>query len=191
MNTQDRYHASGMPRLTAACTPARIGIATLLAGAALPNIANAQTTKTFIDYFQPTPITCPLATNAWGCTATGATPSNCVAGTGVVPRDTCNGMESPSNPPGHYYWDGKVIRAADGTWHLFADRWPGTSGFGAWTSSDPIHAAGDGGALGPFTDNALLRSHPFRKRCEHLSQQTKGTRWSGPASYSRTESSLT
>jgi hypothetical protein len=73
----------------------------------------------------------------------------------VVPRDVCNGIESAKNPPAFYYWDGKVIRAADGTWHLFADRWSGTLGFGAWTSSDPIHAIGDGGALGPFTDNGF------------------------------------
>jgi hypothetical protein len=77
---------------------------------------------------------------------------------GVVPRDPCNGIESPRNPPAYYYWDGKVIRAADGAWHLFADRWSGTSGFGAWTSSDPIHAIGDGGPLGPFTDNGYAYS---------------------------------
>jgi hypothetical protein len=64
------------------------------------------------------------------------------------------------NPPKFYYWDGKVIRAADGTWHLFADRWAGTSGFQAWTSSDPIHAVGDGGPLGPFTDNGFAYSDP-------------------------------
>jgi hypothetical protein len=124
-----------------------------LAGAALPGIAAAQPAKTFIDYFQPTPITCPLTSKAWGCTATGSSPPNCVAGTGVVPRDTCNGIESPTNPPGYYYWDGKIVRAADGTYHLFADRWPGSNGFNpGWEGSDAIHAVGDGGALGPFTD---------------------------------------
>jgi hypothetical protein len=134
-----------------------IGLAAFLA-AAWPSAAAAQTTKTFIDYFQPTPITCPLTTNTWGCTATGSTPANCVAGAGVVPRDTCNGIESAKNPPAYYYWDGKVIRAADGTYHLFADRWAGSSGFGAWTSSDPIHAVGTGGVLGPFTDNGFAYS---------------------------------
>jgi hypothetical protein len=130
------------------------GAAALVAYAGFPASAGAQMTpKTFIDYFQPTPITCPPTTSTWGCTATGATPPNCVAGMGVVPRDICNGIESAHNPPAYYYWDGKVIRASDGTWHLFADRWPGTSGFGSWTSSDPIHAVGDGGALGRFTDN--------------------------------------
>jgi hypothetical protein len=138
----------------------RLVLATSVLGAASigPNRASAQTAKTFIDYFQPAPITCPLTTNAWGCTATGATPPNCVAGSGVVPRDTCNGIESPSNPPKFYYWDGAIIRAADGTWHLFADRWAGTAGFQAWTSSDPIHAVGDGGPLGPFTDNGFAYS---------------------------------
>jgi hypothetical protein len=137
------------------------GFVALLVVAALPRAASAQTTtKTFINYFEPTSITCPLTTNTWGCTATGSTPANCVSGQGVVPRDTCNGIESAKNPPGYYYWDGTVIRAADGTWHLFADRWPGTSGFGAWTSSDPIHAVGDGGALGPFTDNGYAYSNP-------------------------------
>ncbi len=129
-----------------------LGIASALF-LALCGVARAQTTtKTFIDYFQPTPITCPLTTNAWGCTATGSTPSNCVAGTGVVPRDTCNGIESPTNPPAYYYWDGSILRAPDGTYHLFADRWPDSSGFGAWTSSDPIHAVGGASALGPYTD---------------------------------------
>src|ERR1019366_6454806 len=43
-------------------------LAPSLAGAALPGIAAAQPAKTFIDYFQPTPITCPLTSKAWGCT---------------------------------------------------------------------------------------------------------------------------
>ena len=73
------------------------------AGAASGGVARAQTSKTFINYFQPAPITCPLTTNAWGCTSTGSTPPNCVSGMGVVPRDTCNGIESSSNPPAYYY----------------------------------------------------------------------------------------
>jgi hypothetical protein len=80
---------------------------------------------------------------------------------GVVPRDTCNGIESAMNPPAYYYWDGKILRAADGTYHLFADRWPGSGGFNpGWESSDPIHASGTTGgtALGPFTDNGYVYS---------------------------------
>lgn len=124
-------------------------------------VARAQTTtKTFIDYFQPTPIACPLTTTAWGCTATGSTPPNCVAGMGVVPRDTCNGIESPTNPPGYYYWDGTVILAPDGTYHLFADRWAGSTGFNpGWQGSDPIHAVGGKNALGPYTDKGYAYSN--------------------------------
>ncbi|HLK89689.1 MAG TPA: glycoside hydrolase family protein [Polyangia bacterium] len=127
----------------------------------LCNVARAQTTsKTFINYFQPTPTTCALTTNAWGCTATGSTPPNCVSGQGVVPRDTCNGIESSTNPPGDYYWDGTVIAAPDGTFHMFADRWPGSSGFNpGWLSSDPIHAVGGKSALGPYTDKGYAYSN--------------------------------
>ena len=127
----------------------------------LCGVARAQTTtKTFINYFQPTPITCPLTTNAWGCTATGSTPPNCVSSMGVVPRDTCNGIESSTNPPGYYYWDGTVILAPDGTFHMFADRWAGSQGFNpGWEGSDPIHAVGGKSALGPYTDMGYAYSN--------------------------------
>ena len=112
-------------------------------------VAAAQTTKTFIDYFQPTPITCsPLSSATWGVA-------------GVLPRDTCNGIESANGagvPPAYYYWDGSIIRASDGVYHLFADRWPNSAGFGGWTSSDPIHAVGSGGPLGPFKDSGYVYS---------------------------------
>jgi len=117
------------------------------------------TTKTFINYFQPTPVTCAPTTSAWGCTATGSTPPNCVSGAGVVPRDTCNGIESASNPPAYYYWDGTVIAAGDGTFHLFADRWAGSQGFNpGWEGSDPIHAVGGTSPLGPYTDKGYAYS---------------------------------
>jgi hypothetical protein len=127
----------------------------------LCGVARAQTTtKTFINYFQPAPVTCALTTNAWGCTATGTTPPNCVSGMGVVPRDTCNGIESSTNPPAYYYWDGTVIRASDGTYHMFADRWPGSQGFNpGWTGSDPIHAVGGKSPLGPYTDKGYAYSN--------------------------------
>ena len=113
-------------------------------------VAGAQTTtKTFINYFQPTPITCsPLSSATWGVTA-------------VLPRDTCNGIESANGagvPPDYYYWDGSIIRASDGTYHLFADRWPNSAGFGGWTGSDPIHAVGSVGPLGPFTYSGYVYS---------------------------------
>ena len=126
----------------------------------LCGVARAQTAKTFINYFQPTPTACSLTTNAWGCTATGSTPPNCVSGQGVVPRDTCNGIESSTNPPGYYYWDGTVILAPDGTFHMFADRWAGSQGFNpGWEGSDPIHAVGGKSALGPYTDKGYAYSN--------------------------------
>ena len=128
-------------------------------GAASGGVARAQTSKTFINYFQPAPITCPLTTNAWGCTSTGSTPPNCVSGMGVVPRDTCNGIESSSNPPAYYYWDGTIVVGSDGTYHLFADRWAGTQGFNpGWEGSDPIHAVGGTSPFGPFTDKGYAYS---------------------------------
>ncbi len=113
---------------------ALIAFCASLAGGAVA----AQTAKTFIDYFQPTPITCsPLSSNTWGVS-------------GVLPRDTCNGIESAAVPPAYYYWDGKIIRAADGTYHLFASSWPGSSGFNpGWLSSDAVHATGSA-VLGPY-----------------------------------------
>jgi hypothetical protein len=121
-----------------------------LAPVSLCRVAGAQTTtKTFINYFQPTPITCsPLSSATWGVA-------------GVLPRDTCNGIESAKGagvPPDYYYWDGSIIRASDGTYHLFADRWPNSAGFGGWTGSDPIHAVGSGGPLGPFTYSGYVYS---------------------------------
>jgi hypothetical protein len=134
----------------------RIGAVVLFAEATLGGAARAQTSKTFINYFQPAPVTCTLTTNAWGCTATGSTP-NCVSGMGVVPRDTCNGIESSTNPPAYYYWDGTIILAPDGTYHLFASRWAGSQGFNpGWQGSDPIHAVGGKSALGPYTDKGYV-----------------------------------
>jgi hypothetical protein len=44
-------------------------------------------------------------------------------------------------PPSFYCWDGKIMRAADGMYHLFASSWPGSRGFNpGWTGSDAIHA---------------------------------------------------
>ncbi|MGE5788176.1 MAG: hypothetical protein ACM3ZE_26510, partial [Myxococcales bacterium] len=91
--------------------------------------------------FQPTPITCsPLSSATWGVAA-------------VLPRDTCNGMESARGAavaPEYYYWDGKIIRAKDGTYHLFASSWSSSLGFGSWGSSDAVHSVSTGGIFGPY-----------------------------------------
>ena len=135
-----------------------IGLAAFTAS--LSMAAAPASAKTFIDYFLPMPVTCPLVTNAWGCTASGSTPSNCTSGAGIVPRDTCNGIESPKNPPANYYWDGSIVRASDGTYHLFADRWAGSSGFNpGWLNSDPVHAVGGTHPLGPYVDKGYAYSY--------------------------------
>src|SRR3954462_5563029 len=78
-----------------------IGVAGALLGVGIPAIANA---NSFIDYLKPTPITCsPLSSASWGDPV-------------VLPRDTCNGIESAKGaavPPDYYYWDGKIIAASD------------------------------------------------------------------------------
>jgi hypothetical protein len=42
-----------------------------------------------------------------------------------------------------------------GTYHLFATRWPGSTGFGNWVDSAPIHAVSTGGPLGLYMDNGF------------------------------------
>jgi hypothetical protein len=109
----------------------------LFAGMVVPRGGSA---KTLIDYFQPTPTVCPVTSNTWGAT---------------VPRDACNGLEDTKKPPQWIYWDGKVIKAADGKWHMLASRWAGAAGHGGWFGSQAVHAVSDSSPLGPFKDMGL------------------------------------
>ena len=97
-----------------------IAVAVFLAYVNLSGVARAQTPKPFIDYIKPTPIVCsPLSSATWGVA-------------GVLPRDTCNGIESARGaavPPEFYYWDGQIIKAKDGKYHMFMSTWSGTAGF--------------------------------------------------------------
>ncbi len=113
----------------------RLAAVLFATGTALPSAAAA---KTFIDYFLPTPTACPVTSKTWGVS-------------GVLPRDTCNGMENTNIPPTYYYWDGKIIPSPDGKYYLFADRWAGSTGFGNWGNSQTIYAVSDA-LLGPYTD---------------------------------------
>ncbi|HEX3852060.1 MAG TPA: hypothetical protein VHW01_13905 [Polyangiaceae bacterium] len=120
----------------------RLGAVVSLLSLGFGGVATAQTSKTFIDYLRPTPITCsPLSSATWGVA-------------GVLPRDTCNGIESAKGagvPPDYYYWDGKIIRARDGVYHLFMSTWAGSAGFNpGWTGSESYHAVSSGGVLGPY-----------------------------------------
>ncbi len=114
----------------------------LLACASLSGVARAQDTKTFIDYLKPTPITCAsLSSETWGVD-------------GVLPRDLCNGIESARGagvPPEYYYWDGQILKAQDGKYHMFMSTWSGADGFNpGWLGSDAFHAISEQGVLGPY-----------------------------------------
>jgi hypothetical protein len=111
--------------------------AVVVTGMAFPRISAA---KSLIDYFQPTPTVCAVSSNTWG--------SN-------VPRDACNGLEDSKKPPQWIYWDGKVIKDADGKWHMLASRWAGSAGHGGWFGSQTVHAVSDTSPLGPYKDKGL------------------------------------
>jgi MYXO-CTERM domain-containing protein len=135
----------------------RIAAAVLFAGLGLGVAAEAQA-KPFMDYLKPTPITCsPLSSATWGVA-------------GVLPRDLCNGIESAKGaavPPDFYYWDGEIIRAKDGKYHMFMSTWAGSLGFNpGWQSSDAYHAISDQGVLGQYqrqgyvyTNNGSHKGH--------------------------------
>ena len=99
-----------------------------------------QTAKTFIDYFLPTPILSPLVSNVWGAP-------------GVFPRDSKNGLEDETMKKWDY-WDGQIIKAKDGKYHLFASRWDQAKGHGGWFSSQAVHAVSDK-VTGPYIDKGL------------------------------------
>ena len=119
----------------------RIAAAVLLAGLGLGAAKVAQA-KPFLDYIKPAPIVCsPLSSGTWGVA-------------GVLPRDLCNGIESAKGaavPPEFYYWDGQILKAKDGKYHMFMSTWSGTAGFNpGWQSSDAYHAISSQGVLGPY-----------------------------------------
>ncbi len=100
-------------------------------------VAPCSSTKTLIDHFQPIPTVGKLSTTVWGAAAVG-------------PRDPSNGIEDPDN---YFYWDGKIIKAPDRKYHLFASRWPKSSGVPGWECcSVSVHATSDNASAitGPF-----------------------------------------
>ncbi len=96
--------------------------------------------KTFIDYFLPTPIVGALTTNVWGAATVG-------------PRDPKNGLEDETMKQWNY-WDGQIIKAPDGKYHLFASRWSQARGHGGWFGSQAVHAVSDN-LFGPYVDKGL------------------------------------
>jgi len=96
--------------------------------------------KTLIDYFLPMPVQGKLTKDAWGAP-------------NVLPRDPQNGLEDPTLKQ-WYYWDGKILRAPDGKYHMFASRWDQSKGHGGWVGSQAVHAVSDH-AMGPYKDMGL------------------------------------
>ena len=103
--------------------------------------ANAKTkAKTFIDFFLPTPPHGELSGDAWG------TPN-------VLPRDPMNGLEDTTIRK-YCYWDGQIIKASDGKYHMFASRWDESRGHNGWFGSVAVHAVSDS-LMGPYVDKGL------------------------------------
>lgn len=112
---------------------AGLTVAAALLAALVPVRAEA---KSLIDYFRPMPIVSELTSNAWGAS-------------GVLPRDQDNGLEDRTMKS-WAYWDGKIMKAADGTFHLFASRWDQAAGHNGWFGSQCVHAVSPNGLIGPY-----------------------------------------
>jgi len=96
--------------------------------------------KTLIDYFLPMPIKGSLDAKAWGAP-------------NVLPRDPHNGLEDPTIKK-YCYWDGQIIKSADGKFHLFASRWDQARGHNGWFGSVAVHSVSDD-VIGPYEDKGL------------------------------------
>lgn len=138
--------------------------ATILAMALLAILATTSvaTAKTLIDYFQPTPIVCPVTKTTWGATSS-------------VPRDTCNGLEDTKNPPQWIYWDGRILRDKDGKYHLLASRWAASQGHnGGWVNSDAILAVSETSPLGPYVDKGFAYTNGPDSRARSKGHNVSG-----------------
>jgi MYXO-CTERM domain-containing protein len=105
------------------------------------SVGGTASAKPFMDYVKPTPIVAPLSSATWGVA-------------GVLPRDLSNGIESAKGAgahPDYYYWDGQIIKAKDGKYHLFMSTFSGNTNFGTgWFNSDAYHAISQTNVLGPY-----------------------------------------
>ncbi|MES1174246.1 MAG: MYXO-CTERM sorting domain-containing protein [Myxococcales bacterium] len=110
-----------------------------------------------MNYLKPTPTVAPLSSASWGVP-------------GVLPRDLSNGIESAKGAgvhPDYYYWDGQIIKAKDGKFHLFMSTFSGNTNFGTgWLNSDAYHAVSQNNVLGPYqrqdyvyTNNGSHKGH--------------------------------
>ncbi|AYV48890.1 hypothetical protein C1707_22975 [Caulobacter flavus] len=125
----------------------------LLVATASPGVAAAQAApvpavaevvptlgpKPFIGYFKPMPAA-RLSTTAWGAKEVG-------------PRDPRNGLEDATMARWNY-WDGQILKGADGKYRMFASRWDQGLGHKAWGRSLAVSAISDK-LYGPYRDRGL------------------------------------
>jgi hypothetical protein len=138
------FSATAHPATKATSWAARLGhravAASVVAGLAL-GIAPAAQAKPFEEYIKATPTVAPLTSATWGVA-------------GVLPRDISNGIESAKGAgvhPDYYYWDGEIIKAVDGKYHMFMSTFSGNQSFNpGWQSSDAYHAISQTNVLGPY-----------------------------------------
>ncbi|VGO20421.1 glycoside hydrolase family protein [Pontiella sulfatireligans] len=110
---------------------------TLLTALVLSGAAFAQG-KTLIDYFQPMEPQGPLVSEGiWG-------------DPNVLPRDIQNGLED-STLENWCYWDGAIVKANDGRYHMYASCWSQTNSHSTgWkVESKGMHAVADH-PIGPY-----------------------------------------
>ena len=120
---------------TPSAAPAREAAAA--SAAAVPVLGR----KPFIAYFKPTPIVRPLSRTVWGAATVGA-------------RDTGNGLEDVTMKRWNY-WDGQILKGADGRYRMFASRWDQATGHEAWVNSLAVEAVSDS-LFGPYEDRGLM-----------------------------------
>jgi hypothetical protein len=104
--------------------------------------ATAPSVKSMMDYFLPTPIVGKLDPDAWGAP-------------NVLPRDRSNGLEDPTMMKNYCYWDGQIIKAKDGKYHMFSSRWDQAKGHNGWFGSVAVHSVSDS-LFGPYVDQGML-----------------------------------
>lgn len=107
-----------------------------LAEAAVPVLGP----KPFVEYFRPLP-KARLSATIWGAKEVG-------------PRDPANGLEDATMTQWNY-WDGQILKGADGRYRMFASRWDQALGHKAWGRSLAVGAISDS-LYGPYRDTGLL-----------------------------------
>src|SRR6516165_6783405 len=106
-----------------------IALFTMMIAASVSGQTTSHAEKTLIDYFLPTPIVGKLSSDVWGAP-------------GIFPRDPKNGLEDETIKQ-FCYWDGQIIKAPDGRYHMFASRWDQAKGHNGWGTSAAVHAVSD------------------------------------------------